>query len=88
MSQPYTGEFFWGDESEAFCESARGSSKLRTSSVQVLPDAICHTTSPEPFARAQTEVLQSSPSGVKFTRYGGECYAFAMLAAGQNRFVR
>jgi histidinol phosphatase-like enzyme (inositol monophosphatase family) len=83
MSQPYTGEFFWGDQSEAFSESARGRSKLRTSSVQALADAICHTTSPEPFARRSDRSFAKLSSAVKFTRYGGECYAFAMLAAGQ-----
>ena len=83
MSQPYTGEFFWGDQSEAFSESARGRSTLRTSHVSALSDAICHTTSPEPFARRSDRGFAKLSSTVKFTRYGGECYAFAMLAAGQ-----
>jgi histidinol phosphatase-like enzyme (inositol monophosphatase family) len=83
MSQPYTGEFFWGDQSEAFSESARGRSRLRTSSVQALANAICHTTSPEPFALRSHRGFAKLSSAVKFTRYGGECYAFAMLAAGQ-----
>jgi histidinol phosphatase-like enzyme (inositol monophosphatase family) len=83
MSQPHTGEFFWGDQSEAFCDGARGRSKLRTSDVRSLADAICHTTSPEPFARRSDRGFAKLSSAVKFTRYGGECYAFAMLAAGQ-----
>ncbi|WP_245438160.1 inositol monophosphatase family protein [Mesorhizobium sp. WSM4312] len=83
MSQPYTGEFFWGDQSEAFSESSRGRSTLRTSNGSALFDAICHTTSPEPFTRRADRRFAKLSSTVKFARYGGKCYAVAMLAAGQ-----
>jgi histidinol phosphatase-like enzyme (inositol monophosphatase family) len=83
MSQPHTGECFWSDGKKSICHSAQGQAELKTSAVCRLSDAICHTTSPEPFARRPGRGFANLASSVKFTRYGGECYAFAMLAAGQ-----
>ncbi|TIT61517.1 MAG: inositol monophosphatase [Mesorhizobium sp.] len=83
MSQPDTGECFWSDGNRSVCHSAQGETVLKTSGVQLLPDSICHTNSPEPFARRPGRGFARLASSVKFTRYGGDCYAFAMLAAGQ-----
>lgn len=83
MNQPHTGECFWSDGTKSICHSAHGETVLRTSGTQRLSDAICHTNSPEPFARRPGRGFARLASSVKFTRYGGECYAFAMLAAGQ-----
>ncbi|TGQ63584.1 MAG: inositol monophosphatase family protein [Mesorhizobium sp.] len=83
MNQPHTGECFWSDGTKSICHSAHGETVLRTSGTQRLSDAICHTNSPEPFARRPGRGFARLAASVKFTRYGGECYAFAMLAAGQ-----
>ncbi|BCG82126.1 inositol monophosphatase family protein [Mesorhizobium sp. 113-3-3] len=83
MNQPHIGESFWSDGSKSICHSARGETVLRTSGTELLSDAICHTISPEPFARRPGRGFARLASSVKFTRYGGDGYAFAMLAAGQ-----
>ncbi|TGP50840.1 inositol monophosphatase [bacterium M00.F.Ca.ET.230.01.1.1] len=83
MSQPDTGECFWSDGTRSVCCSAQGETVLKTSGVQLLSESICHTNSPEPFARRPGRGFARLASSVKFTRYGGDCYAFAMLAAGQ-----
>ncbi|RVD57495.1 inositol monophosphatase [Mesorhizobium sp. M2D.F.Ca.ET.185.01.1.1] len=83
MSQPDTGECFWSDGTRSVCCSDQGETVLKTSGVQLLSESICHTNSPEPFARRPGRGFARLASSVKFTRYGGDCYAFAMLAAGQ-----
>ena len=47
-----------------------------------LQDAILHTTSPEPIPLNPNIRFDLLNKEVLMTRYGGECYAMAMLAAG------
>jgi histidinol phosphatase-like enzyme (inositol monophosphatase family) len=82
MSQPFTGERFWADSRGAWQRGARGTSALSVSEVTDLSEAILHTTSPESFPEHLLPAFGVLRGKVKMTRYGGECYAFAMLAAG------
>ncbi len=86
MAQPVTGERFWADGtaggSAAWYQGPRGKHRLHSRRHCVLKDAILHTTSPEPVTahpHIRFDLLQQQ---VLMTRYGGECYAMAMLAAG------
>jgi histidinol phosphatase-like enzyme (inositol monophosphatase family) len=83
MSQPVTKERFWADETGSWLETANGKNKLKTSSTQELDQAILHTNSPEGPRRNTDVPFEALTESVKMTRYGGECYAFAMLAAGR-----
>jgi histidinol phosphatase-like enzyme (inositol monophosphatase family) len=83
MSQPHTRECFWSDGTISVCYSALGETVLKTSGVELLSEAVCHANSPEPFTRRPGRGFARLASSVKFTRYGGDCYAFAMLASGQ-----
>ena len=83
MSQPYTRETFWADSSGSWMDIPTGRHPLRSSTTETLSDAILHVNSPEPFKGSLKEKLGVLDSVVRMTRYGGECYAFAMLAAGQ-----
>jgi len=78
----YTGDSSGATSLRHSAECPRRS-KLRTSSVQVLPDAHLPHNLARAFRPALRPRFAKLASGVKFTRYGGECYAFAMLAAGQ-----
>ncbi len=82
MSQPFTGERFWADGEGAWQRGARGVLPLSVSWVTTLSEAILHTTSPQSFTGKPPIAFDALSAKVKMTRYGGECYAFAMLAAG------
>lgn len=82
MSQPVTKERFWADETASWMESSAGRVRLKTSSQEQLSAAILHTNSPEGVRRNLDVNFEGLNDLVKMTRYGGECYAFAMLAAG------
>lgn len=83
MSQPFTGERFWADAMDARYSGPRGEYRLATRKDVALDQAILHTTSPEPIARHPQVRFEHLAERVLMTRYGGECYAMAMLAAGQ-----
>ncbi|WP_068085123.1 inositol monophosphatase family protein [Novosphingobium rosa] len=82
MSQPFTGERFWADADGAFYERAGHRHPLATRDVGALSHAILHTTSPEHFPEDLKRGFDRLAGAVRMTRYGGECYAMAMLAAG------
>ncbi|PZU83291.1 MAG: histidinol-phosphatase [Shinella sp.] len=83
MSQPVTGERFWSDGEKSYLQRAGGASILRTGKTTDLSKAILHTNAPEQVERHRHVPFANLVSAVRMTRYGGECYAFAMLAAGQ-----
>ncbi len=83
MSQPYTGERFWSDGTRSWASSAHAITPLQTRKNLALDQAILHTTSPEPIARHPEIHFTVLAEKTLMTRYGGECYAMAMLAAGR-----
>ncbi|WP_304305355.1 histidinol-phosphatase [Pseudacidovorax intermedius] len=82
MSQPFTEERFWADDSGAWHRRGGVVSRLRTREVP-LAEAILHTTSPQGWRGAAREGFERLQEQVRMTRYGGECYAMVMVAAGQ-----
>ena len=79
MNQPFTRERFVGTPSGAW---------LNGMSIQVSPCAsLAHAriscTSPQVFAtREQLETFNRVADRVRLVRYGGDCYAYCMLACG------
>ncbi|MGG7581985.1 histidinol-phosphatase [Rhizobium sp. Nf11,1] len=82
MSQPITRERFWAHRGESWLKTGNATASLRTSACAQLSDAALHTNSPEGVRRNPDVRFDILDDSVKMTRYGGECYAFAMLAAG------
>ncbi|MCB6184440.1 histidinol-phosphatase [Leeia sp. TBRC 13508] len=82
MAQPVTKERFWSDGKTAWYQGPQYNRVLQTSSVSDVSAAILHTTSPEPISKYPEIRFDRLNEAVKMTRYGGECYAMAMLAAG------
>lgn len=82
MSQPITRERFWAHSGESWLRTDNATTRLRTSACTRLADAVLHTNSPEGVRRNPDVRFDTLDEAVKMTRYGGECYAFAMLAAG------
>lgn len=83
MGQPFTGERFWGDGKQAWRNGPQGLAQMHTRRGIPLSEAILHTTSPEPIGSTPDVNFSALDDRTLMTRYGGECYAMAMLAAGQ-----
>ena len=82
MDQPYIGERFEGTASHAQLFSPHGMRPLSTRKNIPLSEAILFTTFPEvgtPKDRAGFEKVRDQ---VKLTRYGMDCYAYGLVAAG------
>lgn len=82
MAQPFTGESFMAAGSCAVRQWRGVTVDLRVSACQNLAEAKMFTTSPHLFKGAMRSRFDALETRVKMTRYGTDCYAFAMLAAG------
>lgn len=87
MNQPYTGELFVGGVGKAHLKGPRGMRELRTRSGDKLADATLMTTDPRLFAADERAAFERVEQAVRLSRYGTDCYAYAMLAAGQIDLV-
>lgn len=82
MIQPYTGDRFWADGEHAWFSGRFGEKKIQTRQKVEIHQAILHTTSPESVDLYPNNHFAELHNQTLMTRYGGECYAMAMLAAG------
>ena len=87
MSQPYTGERFFGDGGGSTFRGRDGERKLKTSRTVALGDATLSTTSPRLFTGTRLEAYDRVEAEVRLARYGYDCYAYCMLAAGHIDLV-
>ncbi|MBN8980435.1 MAG: histidinol-phosphatase [Rhizobiales bacterium] len=82
MSQPYIGERFTGDNGAANYAGPSGKRKLSVRKCASLNDAVLFTTSPRLMNEKDRAQFSKVENEVKLSRYGGDCYAYCMLAAG------
>lgn len=85
MHQPFTGERFFGDGASAFLSrpgEGAGDRRLKTRRCASLSDAVISTTSPRLFGGEALRAYDRVESVAKLARYGCDCYAYCMLAAG------
>ena len=87
MHQPFSGERYSGDGRQARYEGPGGPRKLRTRSVTDITAATLMTTSPALFAGEEAAAFGRVESQVRLSRYGCDCYAYCMLAAGHVDLV-
>ena len=87
MHQPFTGERYSGDGREARYEGPGGAKSLRTRRVSTLETATLMTTSPALFKGDEALAYARVESQVRLARYGCDCYAYCMLAAGHVDLV-
>jgi histidinol phosphatase-like enzyme (inositol monophosphatase family) len=87
MNQPFTGERFSGDGKTASVKIGPNRKTLVVRDCEALSDAYLMTTSPHLFAGEDAERYRAVESAVKMARYGADCYAYCMLAAGQIDLV-
>lgn len=87
IDQPYTGERFVGAPGVAHMTGPHGDSALSTRTTGALDDAILFTTYPEVGTGTERTAFEAVADRVRLTRYGMDCYAYALLAAGQIDLV-
>jgi myo-inositol-1(or 4)-monophosphatase len=87
MHQPFIGEKFSGDGGAAHYRGPAGDRELRVRECAGLADALLFTTSPLLMNKADRSAFGRVENAVKLSRYGGDCYAYCMLAAGQIDLV-
>ena len=87
MAQPFTGELFYATDSAAHYEGRAGRASLTTRQTTALADATLFTTTPALFKGAKRDAYDRLESAVRLARYGTDCYAFAMVAAGHVDIV-
>lgn len=84
MSQPFTGEFFVADgDKSMLIRGDEAPVQLSTRKHHALSEATIFTTTPALFGTgAKRDAWNRLEDAVKLARYGCDCYAFAMVAAG------
>ncbi|MBZ0163820.1 MAG: histidinol-phosphatase [Notoacmeibacter sp.] len=82
MSQPFTGELYYADESGAWYEGPGGNRRIETRKTKVLERAVLFTTTPHLYEGGKRQRFDALESKVRLSRYGCDCYAFAMVASG------
>jgi myo-inositol-1(or 4)-monophosphatase len=82
MHQPFTREHFSGDGRGARYRGPAGDRALRVRPCATLGDAIMLTTSPLLMNEADRQAFRRVEKEVRLSRYGGDCYAYCVLAAG------
>jgi myo-inositol-1(or 4)-monophosphatase len=87
IDQPYTAERFVGGLGEVRMTGPAGRRTLRTRDTAQLAQAILFTTFPEVGSKTEGAAFAALSAGVKLTRYGMDCYAYALVAAGQIDLV-
>jgi myo-inositol-1(or 4)-monophosphatase len=81
MNQPFTRErFVGGTRAESHREGKI--STLSTRACQSIETAVLSTTSPDMFAADELPRFERVRKRARLVRYGADCYAYAMLAAG------
>jgi histidinol phosphatase-like enzyme (inositol monophosphatase family) len=87
IDQPYIGERFSGGFGRADCIGPRGRTSLGTRPPRPLSEAILFTTFPEVGTEADRLAFRRVSEAARLTRYGMDCYAYALVAAGQIDLV-
>ena len=87
IDQPYIGERFAGGLGVAELVGPHGVMALRTSTVTDLAAATVLTTFPEIGTADEMRAFHAVSAQARLTRYGMDCYAYALLAAGQVDLV-
>src|SRR5262249_21813914 len=87
MNQPFTRERFSGNGGRAHYRGPTGERDLRVRACTDLAKAVLFTTSPLLMNAYGRETFGRVEKTVRLSRYGGDCYAYCMLAAGHVDLV-
>jgi len=87
MHQPFLRESFTGDGAAARYRGPAGDRQLEVRSCAAIEDALLFTTSPLLMSEQDRDAFRRVEDRVRLSRYGGDCYAYCMLAAGHIDLV-
>lgn len=87
IDQPYIGERFEGGFGRAEMTGPMGPRALKVRGDRPLDQAILFSTFPKLGSDAERSAFNAVSDRVRLTRFGMDCYAYAMLAAGQIDLV-
>lgn len=87
IDQPYIGERFEGGLGRAEVNGPLGRAVLKARPARALPEAIVMTTFPEVGTPGDGAAFRRVAERAKLVRYGTDCYAYALIAAGQIDLV-
>jgi histidinol phosphatase-like enzyme (inositol monophosphatase family) len=87
IDQPYIGERFRGGFGRADVTGPTGTAPLATGPRTRLDEAVLFTTFPEVGTEAEGAAFRRVAPRCRLVRYGMDCYAYALIAAGQVDLV-
>ena len=88
MAQPFTRERFAGDGKHAWYRGPDGKTRpMAARPCAALPEASLFTTTPAMFKGTDRAAYDRVENAVRLARYGCDCYAYCMVAAGQADLV-
>ncbi len=87
IDQPFIGERFEGGLGRAQTDGPLGARALKTRPARALKDAILYSTFPEVGTASEATAFRRVSAQAKLTRYGTDCYAYALIALGQIDLV-
>ncbi|MBO9446613.1 histidinol-phosphatase [Ruegeria sp. R14_0] len=87
IDQPYIGERFVGSSDIARVTGPAGTAPLKTRQTAALDQAVVFTTFPEVGTPEDRAGFEAVAGRAKLTRYGMDCYAYALVASGQVDLV-
>lgn len=87
IDQPFIGERFEGGLGRAATQGPMGARALKTRPPRPLDQAILFSTFPEVGTKTEAQAFARVAAQAKLTRYGTDCYAYALIAAGQIDLV-
>jgi histidinol phosphatase-like enzyme (inositol monophosphatase family) len=87
IDQPYIAERFCGGFGQATINGPMGQAALATRAARDLDQAILLSTFPEIGSKAERHAFDAVAQKVRLTRYGMDCYGYALVAAGQVDLV-
>jgi len=82
MHQPFIGERFTGDGASARYRGPVGERRLNVRPCAALAEAVLFTTSPLLMSTDERAAFEKVERAARLSRYGGDCYAYCMVAAG------
>ncbi|WP_119308210.1 histidinol-phosphatase [Cohaesibacter haloalkalitolerans] len=87
MSQPFTGERFFGDGKQCLYKGPDGEKAISSRACKAISDATLFTTAPDIFDAEELKCFRRVEKAVRLSRYGVDCYAYCMLAIGMVDLV-
>ena len=87
LDQPVLGERYVGRRDGAFLHARGSVRRLRARSGRTLAQASLCCTTPDMFDADERAAFERLAAAARLVRYGGDCYAYAQLAAGHVDLV-